>query len=102
MVKKNCLECRRPSVDRWVRRIPWRREWQPTPVFLPGESHGQRSLAGYSPWGRRVGQTEQLTFPMSPRTSKKDSLCLHYSNNMVYAEHLRSFWSPELRYMQVC
>ena len=32
--------------------IPWRRKWQPTPVFLPGESHGQRSLAGYSPWGR--------------------------------------------------
>ena len=34
----------------WVGNIPWRREWQPTPVFLPGESHGQRSLAGYSPW----------------------------------------------------
>jgi len=34
-----------------LRKIPWRREWQPTPVFLPGESHGQRSLAGYSPWG---------------------------------------------------
>ena len=34
-----------------VGKIPWRREWQPTPVFLPGESHGQRSLAGYSPWG---------------------------------------------------
>ena len=33
--------------------FPWRREWQPTPVFLPGESHGQRSLAGYSPWGCR-------------------------------------------------
>ena len=32
-------------------RFPWRRAWQPTPVFLPGESHGQRSLAGYSPWG---------------------------------------------------
>ena len=32
-------------------RLPWRREWQPTPVFLPGESHGQSSLAGYSPWG---------------------------------------------------
>jgi len=30
---------------------PWRRKWQPTPVFLPGESHGQRSLEGYSPWG---------------------------------------------------
>jgi len=35
-------------------KIPWRREWQPTPVFLPGEFHGQRSLAGYSPWDRRV------------------------------------------------
>ena len=34
-----------------VRKIPWRRTWQPTPVFLPGESHGQRSLAGYSKWG---------------------------------------------------
>ena len=34
----------------WVWKIPWRREWQPTPVFLPGEFHGQRSLAGYSPW----------------------------------------------------
>ena len=33
----------------------WRRKWQPTPVFLPGESHGQRSLAGYCPWGHRVG-----------------------------------------------
>ena len=37
--------------DLWVRKIPWRKEWQPTPVFLPGECHGQRSLAGYSPWG---------------------------------------------------
>ena len=35
------------------RSIPWRRKWQPTPVFLPGESHGQRSLVGYSPWGRK-------------------------------------------------
>ena len=34
----------------WVRKIPWRRKWQPTPGFLPGKSHGQRSLAGYSPW----------------------------------------------------
>ena len=36
--------------DPWGRKIPWRREWQPTPVFLPGKSHGQRSLEGYSPW----------------------------------------------------
>ena len=36
---------RRCGFDPWVRKIPWRRKWQPTPVFLPGESHGQRSLA---------------------------------------------------------
>ena len=41
----------RRGLSPWVGNIPWRREWQPTPVFLPGESHGQRSLAGYSPWG---------------------------------------------------
>ena len=40
----------------WVRKIPWRRKWQPTPVFLPGASNGQRSLAGHSPWGHRVGR----------------------------------------------
>ena len=47
------LQCRRPGFHPWVGKIPWRRTWQPTPVFLPGESHGQRSLTGYSPWGRK-------------------------------------------------
>ena len=45
-------QCRRHKRHRfhpWVRKIPWRRKWQPTLVFLPGESHGQRSLAGYGP-----------------------------------------------------
>ena len=50
-----CLQCRRPGgFDSWVGKSPWRRKWQPTPVFLPGKSHGQRSLAGYSPWGHTV------------------------------------------------
>ena len=40
----------------WVGKIPWRRKWQVNPVFLPGKSHWQRSLAGYSPWGHRVRQ----------------------------------------------
>ena len=43
----------------WVRKIPWRRAWQPTLVFLPGKSHGQRSLAGYSPWGRKELNTTE-------------------------------------------
>ena len=46
----------------WVRKIARRREWQPTPVFLPGKSHGPRGLAGYSPWGcKELDMTEQLT-----------------------------------------
>ena len=45
-----CLQCRRPGFNPWVRKIPWRRKWQPTPLFLLGKFHGQRSLAGYSPW----------------------------------------------------
>ena len=46
---KSRLQCWRLEFDPWVRKILWRRKWQPTPVFLPGESHGLRSLAGYSP-----------------------------------------------------
>ena len=56
--KESTYYCRRRRcrLNPWVRKIPWRRKWQPTPVFLPGETHGQRSLMGYSPWGRkRVG-----------------------------------------------
>ena len=47
----NCLQCRRTRFNHWVGKIPWIRKWQLTPVFLPGEFHGQRGLAGYSPWG---------------------------------------------------
>ena len=50
-----CRRCWRWVFDPWVGKIPWSRKWQPTPVFLPGESHGQKSPVGYSPWGRRVG-----------------------------------------------
>ena len=46
-----CRRHRRHEFDPWVRKIPWRRKWQPTPVFSPGKFHGQRSLVGYSLWG---------------------------------------------------
>ena len=49
--KESACQCRRRGFNPWVGKIPWRRKWQPTAVFLPGESHGQRSLVGYSPWG---------------------------------------------------
>ena len=58
-----CLQCGRPRFNPWVGKIPWRRKWQPTPILLPGKSHGQRSLVGYSPWGRKESDmTEQLHF----------------------------------------
>ena len=63
--KELAYQCRTLGFDPWVRKIPWRREWQPTPAFSPGESHGQRSLAGYSSCGHKeLDTTERLfSFP---------------------------------------
>jgi len=59
-----CLQgrrLRRHRFDPWVSKIPWRTAWQPTPVFLSGESHGQRSLEGYSPCGCKESDTTKAT-----------------------------------------
>ena len=48
--KESAPQCRRCGFNPWVRKIPWRRKWYPTLVFLPGKSHGQRRLVDYSPW----------------------------------------------------
>ena len=62
--------------DPWVGKIPWRRKWQPTPVFLPGESHGWRSLVSYSPRGLKESDTnEQLNFQF-----------LTFDYNVIYNE----------------
>ena len=53
------LQCRRPGFNPWVRKVSWRRKWQPTPVFLPGKSHGRRNWLGYSPWGRKESDTTE-------------------------------------------
>ena len=54
--KESACQCRRPGFDPWIWKMPWRREWQPTSVFLPGEFHEQRSMASCSPRGlKRVG-----------------------------------------------
>ena len=56
------MQCWRPWFNLWVGKIPWKREWQSTPGSFPGESHGQRSLAGFSPWGHKESDmTERLT-----------------------------------------
>ena len=56
---KHLPTMRRPRFNPWVRKISWRRKWQPTSVFLPGKSHGQRSLVGYGPWGRKESDTTE-------------------------------------------
>ena len=65
MVKNPPANDHRPKsrgFDPWVEKLSWKRKWHPTPVFLPGKSHGHRSLAGYSPWGREESDTtEQLS-----------------------------------------
>ena len=69
--KESAYQCRRHSFDPWVRQILCRRKWQPTPVFLPGKSHEQRSLAGYITWYRKrvkrnwVTKQQQQKSPLS-------------------------------------
>ena len=72
--KETACQCRRRSFYPWVRKTPWRRKWQPTPVFLPGEFHGQRSPGGYSPWDRKE----------SDRTERTDMVLSH--SVMSYSE----------------
>ena len=68
--KESTWQCRRIRFDTWIMKIPWRRKWQPTPVFLPEQSHGQRSLADCSLWGSKrvrhnlvTKQQHSLLFP---------------------------------------
>ena len=60
--KKSTCQCRRHRLDPWVGKFPWRRKWQPTPVFLPEKSHGQRSLVDHIPWGQRDFKVVKLSF----------------------------------------
>ena len=63
--KKIAYQCRTHEFDLWAGKIPWKRAWQSTPIFLPGEFHGQRSLASYRPWGLKVlDTTKKLTLSL--------------------------------------
>ena len=79
--KESTCQCRKPRLDSWVEKIPWRRKWQPTPVSLPGKSHGQRNLAGYSPWGHKesdmtewFNSSSRVGWKSTAAFSKKDTL----------------------------
>ena len=89
------LQCRRPGFNPWIRKIPWRREWQPTPVFLPGEFHGQRSLAGCNLLGHKdLDMTEWLTHAYThAHTHTHIRIILNLS---IHMEHFR--WYERKRF----
>ena len=70
--KEFACQCRRHGFEPWLGNIPWRRKWQPTLVFFPGKSHGQRGLVGYSPWGHIVGH--DLATKPPPLLGRKHSM----------------------------
>ena len=66
-------EQKKSEFDHWVEKIPWRRAWQPTPVFLPREPHGQRSVVGYSPKNcKELGTTEVTEHAHTHRSTESD------------------------------
>ena len=89
------------SIPGWIRKIPWRREWQPTPVFLPGEFHGQRSLAGWNLLGHKdLDTTEWLTHAYTHTHThthtQTHTLILVILNLSIHLEHLR--WYERKRF----
>ena len=96
---------KRSGFDPWVRKISWKRARQPTPVFLPGESHGQRSLAGYSPWGPKESDTtERLTLVTT--MSGNTQICLatwpchkYFPINILPSSQNCSPYSPPMVYV---
>ena len=97
-------------------KIPWRRAWQPTPVLLPGESHGQRSLVSYSPWSCKESDTTEVTWhactralqwPSLTSVSKKRNTTLDYENHCLFSKmqslnreiwkHIENCWQEQER-----
>ena len=98
LVVKNCLpmqETQETCFDPWLRKVPWSRKWQPSPGFLPGEFHGQRSLVGCSPWGFIESDMTQHTYmPYIQAWSLCTSLFYPHSREMVPTLSLKK---PRLR-----
>ena len=86
-----CRRHQRQGVNPWVVKIHWSREWQPTPVFLPGKFYGQRSLEGYNPWGHKeLDMTEHIQQEYSQPSTFLDSegwlyicICIKHSGRML-------------------
>ena len=80
-----CRRCKRCGFSLWVRKIPWRRAWQPIPIFLSVKLHEQRSLAGYSPWGCTESEMTETT----------EHICMPiYAKECQGLTSKRAFWGP--------
>ena len=83
--------CRRSWLNPWVRKIPWRKAWQPVLVFLPVKSHGQRSLAGCSPWDRK-------DLDITEATEQHTHTHTHTHNWRDWATHTHMHTHPKVRF----
>ena len=75
-VKASTCKVGDPGSISGLGKIAWRRKWQPTPVFLPGESHGRRSLVGYSPWGHKESDMTSLSLSLFTFCHKGGVICI--------------------------
>ena len=89
-----CPQCKRFWFQPWVGKIPWRRAWQHTPVFLPRKSHGQRSLVGHSPWGRKELDRTWVTKHTHANRTKLGPTPHTRQNVLLKTDH-RPNWNPK-------
>ena len=89
VIKESACQCRRLKFDPWVGKIPWRRKWQPTSVFLLWKFHGQRRLAGYSPWGGKELNTAKWLSPRSKFHVNEITQGTTFWNELLLLTHLR-------------
>ena len=75
-----CLQCRKPRFDPWVRKIPWRRKWQPPSVFLPVKSHWQRNIVARSP----CSSTLTYIYPRKVKTYVHTKMCINTNRSTIH------------------
>ena len=87
-----CRRHKRCGFDPWVGKIPWRRKREPTPVFLPGKSHGLRSMAGYSPWGHKGSYTTESNLAVALEGERNRSILVVQRAQNFRVKERRVWW----------
>ena len=103
--KEPTCQCRRHGFNSWVK-IPWRRKCQPTPVFLPGKSHGWKSLAGYNPPGHKRARcnlvTKQQKYLNQPNLMDFPNLSYHWVLLTIAVQSLNHVWLFAMPWTAAC